>query len=98
MHSVRNLSVESMINRNLGFFASDMDGEKVLLNVETGKYYNLGEIGGQIWDLIESKWAVNNLIETLTTEFAIEQDQCEVQVLEFLESLYKEGLIEIHEI
>ncbi|MCM3574678.1 lasso peptide biosynthesis PqqD family chaperone [Mesobacillus subterraneus] len=98
MHSVHNLSVESMINRNLGFFASDMGGEKVLLSIDSGKYYNLGEIGGQIWDLIESKCSVNNLIETLTTEFAIEQDQCEVQVLEFLESLYKEGLIEIHEI
>ncbi|MFT9601158.1 lasso peptide biosynthesis PqqD family chaperone [Mesobacillus sp.] len=98
MHSVHNLSIESMINRNAGFFASDMGGEKVLLSVDNGKYYNLGEIGGQIWDLIESKCSVNNLIESLTNEFTVEKDQCELQVLKFLESLYKEGLIEINDI
>lgn len=98
MQSVHNLSDESIINRKQGFFTSDMDGEKVLLNVNSGKYYNLGEIGGQIWDLIESKCSVIKLIETFTNEYDVKQDQCEVQVLEFLKSLYKEGLIEIHEI
>ena len=28
-----------------------MDGEKVMLSINNGKYYNLGEIGGDIWEL-----------------------------------------------
>jgi hypothetical protein len=96
MKSVHNISVEDNVNRIQGFFTSDMDGEKVLLNVETGKYYNLGQIGGQIWDLIEIKYSVQRLVETLTNDFIVEQDICQMQVLEFLESLYNEGLIEIH--
>ena len=31
-----------------------MDGEKVMLSIEKGKYYNLGLLGGVIWELIES--------------------------------------------
>jgi len=31
-----------------GNIVSNMDGEKVMLSIKNGKYYNLGEIGGFI--------------------------------------------------
>ena len=33
-----------------GNIVSDMGGEKVMLSIENGKYYNLGEMGGEIWE------------------------------------------------
>ena len=42
------LTVDAVIVQSEGFLVSDMDGEKVMLSIDNGKYYNLGEIGGRI--------------------------------------------------
>ena len=78
-----------------GNIVSDMGGEKVMLSVNNGKYYNLGEIGGDIWELIEGKPSVNQLVATLMSNYNVEQSECEEQVISFLELLLKEGLIEV---
>lgn len=47
----RNLNISTFImsKRNV---VSDMDGEKVMLSVHNVKYYNLGEVGGLTWELM----------------------------------------------
>lgn len=77
---------------------SDMGGEKVMLSVHNGKYYNLGQIGGQIWDMIRRPIAVSQLVAQLTSEYDVEPGQCENQVIDFLELLLGEGLIDIEKV
>ena len=43
------------VTQGKGNIVSDMGGEKVMLSIENGKYYNLGEMGGEIWDLIQEQ-------------------------------------------
>ena len=43
------------ISQIKGNIVSDMSGEKIMLSIEKGKYYNLGEIGGEIWELIQGE-------------------------------------------
>lgn len=74
---------------------SDMGGEKVMLSINNGKYYNLGEIGGDIWDLIQQPIKVKDLITKLIAIYDVEQLECEEQVIAFLTGLKNEGLIEI---
>ncbi|MBD2872026.1 lasso peptide biosynthesis PqqD family chaperone [Paenibacillus arenilitoris] len=72
---------------------SDMGGEKVMLSVRNGNYYNLGAVGGRIWDLLVSPVTAGTLIDELLKEFDVERDVCERHVISFLEHLRKEGLI-----
>ncbi|PFP95330.1 PqqD family protein [Bacillus cereus] len=78
-----------------GNVVSDMDGEKVMLSIKNGKYYNLGRMGGVIWELIEKPISVTQLVTTLISEYEVEQSQCEGQVVSFLEMLLEEGLVVI---
>jgi hypothetical protein len=78
-----------------GNIVSDMGGEKVMLSIENGKYYNLGESGGAIWGLIESPVKVKEVITKLTELYEVEQKECEEQVLAFLNHLLNEGLVKI---
>ncbi|MGG5738331.1 MULTISPECIES: lasso peptide biosynthesis PqqD family chaperone [Bacillus cereus group] len=78
-----------------GNVVSDMDGEKVMLSIKNGKYYNLGRMGGVIWELIEKPISVTQLVTTLISEYKVEQSQCEGQVVSFLEMLLEEGLVVI---
>lgn len=77
-----------------GNIVSDMDGEKVILNIGNGKYYNLGEIGGYIWELIDKPVSINDLVTTIIAEYEVDPEECEEQVLSFCSALYSEGLIE----
>ncbi|MGH0463795.1 lasso peptide biosynthesis PqqD family chaperone [Bacillus cereus] len=88
------ISLEQCIVQTLGNIASDMDGEKVMLNISNGKYYNLGKIGGIIWERIESPIKISKLLNELTLEYEVEDSECKEQVLLFLEQLLAEGLIE----
>ncbi|KAB2439558.1 lasso peptide biosynthesis PqqD family chaperone [Bacillus luti] len=76
-----------------GNVVSDMDGEKVMLSIKNGKYYNLGRLGGVIWELIEKPIPVTQLVTTLMSEYEVEKLQCEGQVISFLEMLLEEGLV-----
>ena len=78
-----------------GNIVSDMDGEKVILNIENGKYYNLGEIGGYIWELIDKPISINDLVKKIIAEYEVNAEECERQILSFCSELYSEGLIKI---
>lgn len=72
----------------------DMNGEKVMLGLHTGKYYNLGTIGGRIWELLSEPISVNRLIDELVREYEVERSVCEREVADFLQRLHQEALIE----
>lgn len=92
-HSIKN----QLYTQSPGNIVSDMDGEKVMLSVYNGKYYNLGEIGGVIWELIKEPLTVQELVTTLLSKYNVDQTECEEQVITFLIQLKKEGLINIED-
>jgi hypothetical protein len=95
MISTQKLSLVSEIEQSEGNVVSDMNGEKVMLSIKSGNYYNLGELGGEIWGLIKSPIEINKLIVTLLSAYQVERVECEEQVLSFIEDLHSEGLIRI---
>lgn len=97
MNEVKHIFINHKIVQGRGNLVSDMDREKVMLSINNGKYYNLGEIGGRIWDLIELPTPVTSVVTTLISEYDVEQGECEGQVISFLDLLLGEGLINIEE-
>lgn len=93
----QDISMDQLVSQGTGHIVSDMDGEKVMLSITNGKYYNLGEIGGEIWNKIKEPISVSELISTLVTQYNVEQSDCEEQVIAFLSQLTKEGLIQVAE-
>lgn len=91
--------IDNLIERKIaqvqGNIVSDMGGEKVMLSVDNGKYYNLGEIGGVIWDLIQEGISITQIVDELVSNYEVIRAACEAQVISFLEHLLDEGLIKI---
>ncbi|MCI3927134.1 lasso peptide biosynthesis PqqD family chaperone [Paenibacillus sp. TRM 82003] len=84
-----------IIVQSEGNLVSDMDGGKVMLSIKTGKYYNLGKVGGVIWELTSSPIALSAIVDRLVLEYEVERELCEEQVLSFVTSLYKENIIQL---
>jgi hypothetical protein len=91
----KGISLSDMVIQGQGNFVSDMGGEKVMLSINNGKYYNLGEIGGDIWDLIKEPIEVNKIVTILRSRYQVEQKDCEDQAISFINHLFIEGLIEV---
>ncbi|MGF9775905.1 lasso peptide biosynthesis PqqD family chaperone [Priestia aryabhattai] len=87
------ITKNALVSQKPGNIVSDMDGEKVMLSIQSGKYFNLGAIGGEIWELIKEPTLIRNLVTTIKSQYDVDQDECEQQVTAFLNQLIEEELI-----
>lgn len=83
----------TILSRKPGLMTADMNGATVMMDIETGKYYNIGDIGGRIWELLDSPMSLSELIDVLTKEYSVSSEQCEKDMTPFLSSLLKRGLL-----
>ncbi|MDN4861136.1 lasso peptide biosynthesis PqqD family chaperone [Priestia aryabhattai] len=95
MIKVEKISVDHLVIQSEGNVVSDMDNEKVMLNIENGKYYNLGRIGGDIWELIDKPTLVSELIDNIMAKYDVNKEKCEAEVISFLGSMYQENLVKV---
>ncbi|MED4209315.1 lasso peptide biosynthesis PqqD family chaperone [Priestia megaterium] len=94
---IKSISMNQFVSQGEGNIVSDMDGEKVMLSIHNGKYYNLGELGGEIWEKIKEPVSIQNLVDALVAEYDVELATCNEQVISFLTLLFDEGLIKVED-
>lgn len=93
--SVELITANELVIQSDGYLVSEMNGEKIMLSIENGKYYNLGQLGGRVWELMASPVSIKDMVKQLVTEYEIEPGDCEQQVCNFLQKLAAEGLIQV---
>lgn len=64
-----------------------LDKGGVVLNVETGDYYELNSSGRFLWEQVESGHTRDALIDALTEQYAIDRAAAEADVDDFLGEL-----------
>ena len=83
----------TILSRREGLMTADMNGSAVMMDIMTGKYYNLGQVGGRIWEILEEPMTVAALVEKLTDEYDVSAAQCRSDILPFLDTLLERGLL-----
>ena len=73
---------------------TDLSGEKVMVDFETGKYFLVKGVGNDIWDMLQEETTPATIIEKLMQEYEVSQDECEHSVYEFLGQLQQLNLID----
>ena len=75
-------------------FYSDISEETVLLNLTSGKYFGLDEIGTIIWVLLQQSKSVGEIKTTLTAKYDVSLEECDRDLQELLLELLEANLIE----
>jgi hypothetical protein len=88
-----NLTLNTSLTRDPDLVCAEMDGDLVMMSIENGEYYGIGGVGTRIWELLNQPTTIEQLVETITTEFDIQEDRCRDDVLSFSEKLFELGLI-----
>lgn len=83
----------TILSRREGLMTADMNGSAVMMDIMTGKYYNLGAVGGRIWELLEEPMTLAALVKKLTAEYDVSAEQCRTDILPFLNTLLERGLL-----
>lgn len=71
----------------------EVEGELVLLDLESGIYFGLDAIGVRIWRLIEDGNSLSAVIEAMLAEFDVEREVLERDLLELVGTLESRGLV-----
>jgi hypothetical protein len=69
-----------------------IDGETVILNLDSGNYYSLVGVGAQIWGFLESGTPVRDIIERVKCNYESDGTDVDEAVNTFVSELCKEGL------
>ncbi len=75
--------------------SSALAGEAVILDVKSGAYYGLNEVGASIWNLIQEPKTVSEIRDAIVAEYEIEPEVCDRDLKELLKQLADKGLIEV---
>lgn len=86
------------INTNPAVVFTDLeDGSAVLLDLNSKFYYSLNDTGRFMWQEFEGQQnvPVQRLLEKLTSQYEVSEDDAKRDIGEFIGNLVKEGLIEV---
>ena len=72
----------------------ELDGETVLVNLETGLYFGLDEVGTVIWSHIQAGVPVEDIPARLTEVFEVEEDVARTDLEVLIGELRESGLVE----
>lgn len=87
------MNEQTIFIRKASILAADMNGETVMMDIDSGKYYNLGPIGGRIWELLEKPCTLAGLVDALVQEYEVSPVQCMADVLPFLQQMLDAGIL-----
>jgi hypothetical protein len=71
----------------------ELDGEAVLLNLDSGVYFGLDAVGTRVWTLLLEHGATEPVCAQMEREYDVARDELERDVRRLVHELRQKGLI-----
>jgi hypothetical protein len=94
-HLQTHLSADTTVAAIPGQISSDLAGEAVILDMRSGVYYGLNEVGAKIWHLVQRPQTIQNIQSAILQEYDVEPDVCLQDIHHLLQDLSAAGLVEM---
>lgn len=78
-------------------FAQEVDGEMVLLDMESENYFGLDEVGTAIWQAMQEYGTLKEVFNAMLEQYDVEEEVLKRDLTEFVEKLIESGLVEVEE-
>ena len=89
------ISPQAVISPMPEQISSELNDEVVILNLSSGVYYGLNEVGTRIWELIQQPRSFAELQSVLVDEYDVSPDICKQELIKLLIELKTACLIEV---
>lgn len=74
---------------------TDLSGEKVMIDFETGKYFMIKGAGNDIWDIMKDGMKVQTIIDQLLDIYEVDEATCTESAIKFLQQMEHNGFIKM---
>ena len=89
------LSLDDKIQIPKNVSSTVVEQGAVLLNLSTGKYFALRDVGLRFWELLKGGEQLRDAHQALLAEYDVASEQLEQDLVELLNQLYENGLVEL---
>jgi hypothetical protein len=91
--AVSRLSLDATVSQNPEVVSREVEGELVLLDLESATYFGLNQVGSRIWALAGELGSLRKVCEAMEREYAVPREQLERDVLSLARELRHKGLL-----
>lgn len=89
------MDVQTTLKRNPELLAVDMDGETVMMDMDSGNYFGVNSVGSHIWELLETENTVQAIVDSIQNHFDTQAgNNVQDDVLTFLHDMKEQKLVE----
>jgi hypothetical protein len=81
------VTIDSVLVRDTGLDATDLDGQVVVLNVPAGAYFGFNAVASEIWHLLSEPRRVGEIFGKLSQNHDVDATTLSRDVLPFLQTL-----------
>lgn len=91
------LSLQSRVRIPDELLSHRLEDELVMLNMGTGVYFGLDQIGTRIWQLIHEHQPIplQDLLDSLIEEYAVTDERCAHDLLDLMAQMQEHKLLEV---
>ncbi len=73
----------------------ELEGESVILDLDSESYFGLDEVGTRMWQLVSESPSIQVTFEALAEEYEVEPETLREDLSELIGTLLDRGLIEV---
>jgi Coenzyme PQQ synthesis protein D (PqqD) len=73
----------------------ELEGEAVLLNMQSGIFFGLNPVAKRMWELLNELGQAEKVLQQLLREYEASEEQLRQDLVNFIERLKSKGLVEI---
>jgi hypothetical protein len=81
------MTEKSRVNLIKKLEVTELDGEKVMIDFSTGKYFLLKGAANEIWDYIQAPIVVLDILQRLMKVYDVPEETCRDSIFSFLTQL-----------
>lgn len=89
------ISLESRVAIDGDVVSRELEGEAIILNLESGTYFGLDSVGTRIWLLLQEDGSLRRTFEILRQEYDVEQERLKADILRLVEELRSNDLLSV---
>jgi hypothetical protein len=73
----------------------NLEGEAVLLNLQSGVYFGLNETGTRIWNILSENGSLEQAYSRIVGEYDVEPELAKTDLLKLTGQLFEKGLVTV---
>ncbi|MCG2784734.1 MAG: PqqD family peptide modification chaperone [Anaerolineae bacterium] len=89
------INIETPLKRAENILFSEIDQDKVMIDIERGAYFGMNPVAGEIWDLLEAPLTPQQVIQKLMSLYEVDAETCQTETLQVLQRMVRLKLVEV---